>query len=320
MGVIARNTKRSKRSSTSMDNRTKLDGPERKLWRQLEASLDPSLRDKACNTTPLSQLLAALIQQSRDRWPDVTLDPLRFATFLAERLSGEASSLEEALTRVHATDLWLTAATITGDPAALQEIRALIRALVRRFIRTLQLGEDIGEDVEQALASRLLVGTDSGPPTLPQYQGQGSLRSWLRVAALREVLRQSPRNDTEQFDADDLFVQLNLDVPTLELTYLKATYRQEFRTAFRAAVAELPVRDRNLVRYLGVEGLAIHEIATLYKVNRSTVWRWLTSTKKKLLRSTRKRLAAQMALSPDAVDSIIRFIESRLDATLDDVV
>jgi RNA polymerase sigma-70 factor (ECF subfamily) len=290
------------------------------LERSFAAALCPALQEQARAASNLSLLLNEIVEQARSKWPEVELDPCEYVGFVASRLPEKTADLRGDLYKLCLGDLWLAAAAIAGEPNAINELRSLIRSVASRSVRALRLDDDLAQDVEQALQERLMVGSLDRPAALSRYRGEGSLRSWLRVAALREAMRQRPPLVDDHADPDDLFVQLNLDAPTLELAHMKTTYKKEFREAFRAAVGELSARDRNIIRYLSVEGLAVQQIAALYRVNRTTVWRWLTTIKQTLVGATRERLSDKLGLAPDAVDSVLRLIESRLEATLDDVV
>ena len=98
--------------------------------------------------------------------------------------------------------------------------------------------------------------------------------------------------------------RLQLDATGLDVAVIKAQYRREFRAAVREAVAELSPRDRNLVRFIAIDGLSFQELAGLYRVNRTTLWRWFGRIRESLLRSTRSRLARALDLPASDVDSI----------------
>jgi len=101
------------------------------------------------------------------------------------------------------------------------------------------------------------------------------------------------------------------------LAALKSRYRDEFRDAFAETAAVLTDRERTLLRYRFLDGLSIDEIGVLYRVHRATVARWLAATRETLFEGTRTRLMSRLAVSDSEVDSVLRLIDSQLDASLE---
>ena len=58
-------------------------------------------------TDVLSGLLGELDRAARAAWPELALAPERFISYLAARISTEASDLTLALKEIHAGDLFL---------------------------------------------------------------------------------------------------------------------------------------------------------------------------------------------------------------------
>lgn len=106
--------------------------------------------------------------------------------------------------------------------------------------------------------------------------------------------------------------------PALEL--VKQQSRDEFATAFRAAVAALAPRDRRLLRHQLLDGLDLDAIAKLFDVHRTTASRWLAAARDQLLAGTRAQLASRLAMSAGEVDSLLRLVHSRLDVSLEKVL
>jgi RNA polymerase sigma-70 factor (ECF subfamily) len=98
-----------------------------------------------------------------------------------------------------------------------------------------------------------------------------------------------------------------------ELLYLKKRYAEEFRIAFKAALVELEPREKNILRYLVVEGLQVEQIARFYGVHRVTASKWLQTVRQRLSKRTRHKLAQRLRVEPAQVDSIIRLVQSRLE-------
>jgi RNA polymerase sigma-70 factor (ECF subfamily) len=93
-------------------------------------------------------------------------------------------------------------------------------------------------------------------------------------------------------------------------------YASEFRTAFKETLHRLDSRERTVLRYSALDGLSIDEIARLYSVHRSSAARWLVKARTDLLEGTRSRLMTKLDVTPEELDSILRLIQSQLDASL----
>jgi RNA polymerase sigma-70 factor (ECF subfamily) len=107
-----------------------------------------------------------------------------------------------------------------------------------------------------------------------------------------------------------------VDNADLELDFLKAEYREQFKQAFAKAVRELPARDRNLLRQSVVHSLTIDQLGALYHVDRSTAARWLARAREQLFKTTRANLLAMLHIDQGEFESIMNLIRSRLDVSL----
>ena len=148
------------------------------------------------------------------------------------------------------------------------------------------------------------------------YAGRGPLRNWARVITVRTIGMLIDRSKREVPVDKLVFDEVLSPGDDPELTYLKSTYRREFRTAFEEAMGGLSERDRNVLRQYYLDGLSIDEIGLIYRVHRTTTARWLARSRKQLLSHTRRALMQQLQVGPDEFDSIIRLIESQFGATL----
>src|SRR5439155_17675697 len=106
------------------------------------------------------------------------------------------------------------------------------------------------------------------------YSGRADLRMWIRTTAVRLAIDLLRRKRALPIDDDELAALPALaDDP--EVAHLKDRYRDELRTAIGEAIGALEARDRLLLKYHYVDGLAIDRIGALYGVHRATAARWL---------------------------------------------
>ena len=256
---------------------------------------------------------AALLAQARAAHPGVDVDEVTFLVFLRGRA-------DPALVTTHLADVVLAQACARGDAAAL-------RILERDYFQTPSAGHDApssllpprhradAAEVLQLLRHRLLVPDADGRVRIGEYAGRGSLRAWLRVAAVRvalNLLRGTRRERPLEEDRE----LANRAAGDLEITHLKSRYRREFKEAFSAALLTLEVRDRNLLRQHYLDGLTMETIAPLYRVHRITVVRWMERARAALGKATRQELASRLKVERTELESILRLIDSQLEMSV----
>jgi RNA polymerase sigma-70 factor len=113
-----------------------------------------------------------------------------------------------------------------------------------------------------------------------------------------------------------------LPEPTLgpELAHIKARYQPEFKEALEQALVTLSSQHRNVLRLQVVGGLSGEQIASLYRVTRSTVSRWLSAARSEVLAETQRLLQQRLRLSPAEFHSLAGVVQSQLDLSLSRVL
>ena len=263
--------------------------------------------------------LADAIAAAREKWPGITVDEAALAQLLDERAEGVPPC---------APDLVLARACVAGDDAAIRYFDREMFARVDRVLGRLGLSAADTDDVKQELRTKLLLGDrtshrirDAARPgeagacraKLAQYSGTGPLAAWVASVAGREALGSlRKKKPSDPLGDDDLLD--TADDP--ELTALKDRHSADFKRAFQAAVAELPARDRGVLRAMIVDDRSINDIAVVYGIHRVTASRWVSEIRASLLKGTRAQLRDQLALDEGSLDSAIRLIDSNLDVSL----
>ncbi|MCX5744660.1 MAG: ECF-type sigma factor [Proteobacteria bacterium] len=261
----------------------------------------------------------AFVDSARAAWPTLTFDLDHLATFVGERLVGD--DLAQALALAPAADLALAAACVAQDPrahAAFDDVLVEVE-LAGSVTRA---PNDLVDEVKQLLRVQLLVPTQDRPAALVGYRGKGPLRGWLRITATRELIRHQKKRDREVAVDDTGMLDALLgarggpgDADPL-MSQLKAQYRSEFALALREAIEQLEAEDRTLLRQQLVDGLSIDELGAAFGVHRATAARWLTRARAALVALTHDRLAARLRVPVDEIASVIRLVQSRLDASM----
>ena len=166
----------------------------------------------------------------------------------------------------------------------------------------------------QILRTTLLLGGQAGgPPQLLDYAGRGPLRGWLRVVATRVAYKLA------RPVKHGLLVEHQVEAAAagdLELQFLKKRYGDAFRSAFRASFGELPLADRLLLKQRFAQGMTVAELGVLHGVHGSTVSRWVSAGRERLIERTRESLGQRLHLGTGEVSSLLRLIHSEIDGSL----
>lgn len=285
---------------------------------RLGASFLAALPDGATRANDLAALDAALaraLADARARWPTVDLSPHDFVRYLAARLGPGEAPIDQLAAR-HVEDLYLAFGCSIGDAAA---VAAFDQAVLRDLPRALRRG-DLDQahldDTRQQVATKLLTKTGTAPPAITQYSGRGSLRGWVRVVAIRESGRLLAGQAHERPTGDDALFDAVAHGVVPSQSELKDAYRQSFKRAFEEALAALSIHDRLILRQHFLDGLSIDRLAALHDVHRATAARWIAKLVERLLVDTRARLEVALAVRPEELDSVLRLIQSCLDASI----
>lgn len=263
----------------------------------------------------LEAALARLVSAARAEHPEVRLSPEAFVAHLAERLP--ARGVREALSRLHAADLWLACACSQGDGRALAIFEERFLPEVDRAVQRGAGG--LSDEVRQRVRERLLVAED-GPPRIARYEGRGPLKAWVRVSASRALsnLKREERREVPVDDPEAAGPSFRPADP--ELSFLKARYRGEFKQAMKEAAGSLTPRQRTLLKLCFVDGQSYADVARLHRVNRSTVMRWVDDATARLLEETRRILGARLAVSRGELESLLAVVRSQLSVSLPGVL
>jgi RNA polymerase sigma-70 factor, ECF subfamily len=239
-------------------------------------------------------------------------EPPALRELLATRIAKGVRELE-----TRAADLYLAAACVAGDPAAIAVLDARLPTIVRPSLARLGFPVSDDDEIVQRVRVALLVRNDEGVCGLAGYTGRGELRSYVRAVAVRIALKRRQRETAAPPDNQDEIIALLPDAgDSPELAQLKKRCRSELRTIFASALAALTPRERTLLRQHYVDGLTVDVLGQLHQVHRSTCARWLEAARIKILRTARSHLRTTLGLDATALDSAIALVRSQLDLSL----
>lgn len=275
----------------------------------------PSLRAR-WHTSPrvTSPGLAAAVARARAIHPAIAVSDEIFVRWVEERLIARESV---DLSALHMADLLVACGCAHRDAAALSQFEADHMPTVTAAVRAAGIPSTDIDEVRQRVRERILVGRSDGPAKITAYGGTGPLRGWLRVCAVREalMLHRQPR----QPSLDEALMSDLVEPIDPELEIIKRDVSAAFKAAFAQSLAELPERERDVLRYHVLDGLSTEQVARLFRVHRVTVTRWIARARERLLRETRKRLTLELRLDHRQFESMMKLIESRMDLSLSDL-
>ncbi len=277
--------------------------------------LDPERREEVAAIADLDVLLVAQLAAGAAEWPTVALEPRIYLRHLADALRGRSDELADRVIRtMPAADLYLAAACAAGSAAAIGAFQASLLPVVRPALAKLRVAEVTIDETEQRVLIMILVG-DPDQPAIARFTGRGRLRSWVRSIGVRTGRRLAGVTDGGGDHAAELDrLAVNVDDP--ELSLLRERYREHVHGALRAAITELPERQRNVLRQYYIDGLTIDQLAALYHVDRATTARWVVTSRSAVLGGVRTQLTVTLGASTEEVDSILRLVRSQLELSL----
>ena len=255
-------------------------------------------------------------EDARAAWPGVDVPLLQFVAHASGRVAADGTDPGFA----HAADLYLAAACLSGHRAALDVLERSFLARVEGQVRRIDASAAFADEVRQQLREHLLVGRCDERPRLADYAGRGPLGAWLRVAAVRLALNlvAMRRPEQEQPLEETLLQASDANDPEHEL--LHARYGPLLRQAVSTALTALTSQQRNLLRLNLARGLSTAKIAIAYRVDQSTVVRWLQAARAAVRDATYEHLCAALGASAHEVQRLTRLLLSRLDLSLSGIL
>ncbi len=262
----------------------------------------------------LAGALDAAVAAGREAWPAITIETQAWTRALAA-CSPRPVEPAQPLGAMLVADHYLAFACGHGDPAAVAACDAILVREAGFAADGTRMHASLRDEAIQIVREQMFAHRHDKPPAILNYSGRGPVRAWMRVSISRELVRLAKAQNRsvsleEHLIADPAFV---VD-PALE--ELKVKYRSELASAFRAALGELPPRDRTLLRYQLIDGLTIDEVGTIYKVHRATAARWLAKVRDDLVERTRTMMAEALGVDTAEAASIVRLVQSQLDVSV----
>lgn len=286
------------------------------LRQAFDAALDATVRPAFAGHAGLDEELATMAAAAVEARGSLGVTSEALVAHVA-RVAG-AKTEPASLGTLRAGDLYLACACAAGHDRALQLFedeygRDIDLAIARSG--NVNLGKD---EFRQLLRDKLFVPRGDKPPKIADYAGRGDLRSWVRVTALRmivDIVRSNNAGREISVESEMLGAMPSPNEDP-ELDYIQRVYKSEFKDALQSAFGSLTPRERNLLRHQVIHGLNIDQVGAIYRVHRTTAFRWIEKARKSLLRETRSALMSRLRVGTVEFHSIMRVVQGDLDVSV----
>jgi RNA polymerase sigma-70 factor, ECF subfamily len=267
---------------------------------------------------PADPSVTAIVRKAREERRSVSIGDDVFVPFLSRLL--DSGELDPELATRNAADLLLACAASAGDAVAIAEIERTCVAPLDRAVGGIVRHHEVDE-VKQRVRQLLFIASQERAPRIASYAGRGPLRAWVRACAVRTAMRVQRDSCADPPEAGLL---LGMVQPDSEVSLLPSSVRERYLPAFRAALEtalrSLEPRDRTILRQCFVDGVGTEDLARLHGVHRVTMFRRLGKLRRRVLKLTRRELAARVQGTRSELDSIMRFVRPRVELTLERVL
>jgi len=258
----------------------------------------------------VEELLGAGLEAARREHPGVTLSADAFARHVASIVSPDRLGVARL------SDLFLVAACLEGEPAAIAAFERVAQPILRGAVGRIAREGASTDELVQALRVKLLVGEPGKKAALAQYEGRGALEGWVRILVTRFALNERRTSLRRREDSDEaLGLTASADADP-ELRHLRARHAGPFKAAFETAVTELTPDARNVLRFHYLDRLNIDQIGLASGVHRVTAYRHLEKAKRDLIDRTRAHLRAELGVDEAELESVMRALDGEIELSL----
>ncbi len=240
-------------------------------------------------------------------WPDLPAPDPGFAAFVRDRILDDSEP-------THVADLWVAYHAGRGHPVAIAAVTRMLDAL-REPLRVTGAEPAMIDELLSELPADLVGSPTAGPPKLYGYAGRGPLAAWLRVIAVRTLIKRRRRDGRST--SDDALADLASPELGPELVVLRQRYAAQFRAVFAETIEKLDLLERTMLRQHHLDGLGLEQLARLHGFSRATAVRKLAAARGTILAEVRKRLLSELGVTGATVDSIIRLVRGEVDLSLE---
>jgi len=257
------------------------------------------------------ELLAEVVGRARSAFPRLALVPTLFLAHLGSKIEPTDADPSVTLLALHTTDLFLACACAHGVAGAARALEERHGRSVRVAIARIDPSPTFIDEATQRVRERVLLPSHDGRPRIADYRGRGSLDGWLSVTAARLALNMQREPRPVSDDVESVLAEIT----DPEIKVLKDHYRPQVGHALAEALRSLSDREQLLLR-LEAKGMSQRRVAAMYRVDQSTIHRWLRDARKQLQAELVGRLKATLGVGDEEIASIVHLVMSQVDAGL----
>lgn len=272
---------------------------------------------------PLESLLIQGYADARKAWPHVALPVEAFVAHVAERVPRDRPgvAVEKVLGAMALSDLYLACACVRDVPGAHAALEAahfarLAGALQKQFRGA---PEATVEDACQKVRQKLLLASPGAGPHLLTYSGEGGLVAWIRVIAVRQLIKLLPEGETPSAVEPKVAPE-----PSTDKDGDRRHIRQELHDRLRqviceAAEAVLSPKDRALLDDYYRKQMSQKELAEKNNTSQAGISRRLALLREALREEIVKGMRLRHGIKSMELQQLVAD-QSRLDVTMSRVL
>jgi RNA polymerase sigma-70 factor (ECF subfamily) len=280
-------------------------------WTTSAKSICPSRPSVSCYGSQVDERqLAACFERGTAAWPQIPCDAATFQRVAHAWQQRTGRPLDAA----NARDLYLAAAITDRVAPAYAAFERSYLERTKSSLARLGLRDGAVDDVLQIVREKLLLATAADAlPKLATMAGDGQLEALVRVVVVRTGHNFRRDQKLDRFENEDDIV---IDrIATEDESLAGKDARKRLRDALRTVLAELPARDRTLLRLHFYRRMSIDELGNLYDVHRATAARWLT----RIFDEVEQRVsAAYRGTQDESLPSILAIVRSHASGWFSD--
>jgi RNA polymerase sigma-70 factor (ECF subfamily) len=257
---------------------------------------------------PSPEQVADIGRAGRREHPAVDLPDKDLAAVLRGR------TLPQPLSDERAAEIFLAGACACGVAAAVDSLQS---RYLDRIAQVLSRGRNptLVEEAVQQTAAKILVARRGRPPEIADYSGAGPLGGWLRIVALRTLIRMEKQQNRALDPGGAGGDEGGVPVPAPdnpELAYLRKKYNAALEGALADAWEAMPPDVRLLLRLRYQDNVGIDGIAGMENIHRATAARRVRKAEEMLVLHARALLRERVQASDTEIDSVMRLIRSQI--------
>lgn len=256
----------------------------------------------------LASLIAHIGRAGRSEFPAVKLADAALGEFLAGR------EIPADLADDRAAEVYLACACARGDAGAIALLRDRYLARVEGSLRRGR-SPALVEDALLQLLGTIFVARPGQAPEIGDFTGSGPLGAWLRIVALRILMRL----ERKQRQPPEMARAAAAGLPTPEspeVAYLRRKYSAALQDALGEAWKTMSPENQVLLRLRYNDGRGIDDIAKVENIHRATAARRVRKAEESLIDEARRLLSAKLGASEPDVNSVLQLVRSQLQISV----